>query len=112
MAAVSREPVEKHESLEHFEDTSEPNRSQGVGNNRDSVLPKNNGVVASEAVGGLYDEMPKGYYLSKGFLGTLAVSAFLLARIISRYLTNDRLLAWRRSVATLDGSCQQTLSPS
>lgn len=30
-------------------------------------------IVAPEAVGGLYEELPKGYYWSSGFLGTLAV---------------------------------------
>ena len=30
--------------------------------------------VAPEAIGGLYEEMPKGYYWSKNFLGTLIVS--------------------------------------
>jgi hypothetical protein len=30
--------------------------------------------VAPEAIGGLYEEMPKGYYWSKDFLGTLIVS--------------------------------------
>ena len=39
-------------------------------------------IVASEAVGGLY-EMPKGYYWSRGFLGTL--TATCLAQI-SGYL--------------------------
>jgi hypothetical protein len=30
-------------------------------------------AVAPEAVGGLYEEMPKGYYLSKNFIGTVVV---------------------------------------
>lgn len=33
--------------------------------------------VAPEAIGGLYEEMPKGYYWSKNFLGTLIVSLHL-----------------------------------
>lgn len=32
-------------------------------------------AVAPEAVGGLYDEMPMGYYLSKDFIGTVIVSS-------------------------------------
>lgn len=32
------------------------------------------GQVAPEAIGGLYAEMPKGYYWSKNFIGTLIVS--------------------------------------
>lgn len=32
--------------------------------------------VAPEAIGGLYEEMPKGYYWSKNFLGTMIVSNF------------------------------------
>jgi hypothetical protein len=35
-------------------------------------------AVAPEAVGGLYNEMPKGYYWSKDFIGTLIVSFRLL----------------------------------
>lgn len=34
-------------------------------------------AVAPEAVGGLYGEMPKGYYWSKDFIGTLIVSTAL-----------------------------------
>jgi len=30
-------------------------------------------AVAPEAIGGLYDEMPKGYYWSKDFVGTVVV---------------------------------------
>ena len=30
-------------------------------------------AVAPEAIGGLYDEMPKGYYWSKDFIGTMIV---------------------------------------
>jgi hypothetical protein len=31
-------------------------------------------VVAPEAMGGMYDEIPKRYYLSKDFIGTVTVS--------------------------------------
>jgi len=33
----------------------------------------NKDKVAQEAVGGAYEEMPNGYYWSKGFIGTLTV---------------------------------------
>jgi len=33
-------------------------------------------VVAQEAIGGAYEELPHGYYWSKDFLGTLTVLCF------------------------------------
>jgi len=74
MTTTHDQPLEKEEVLEHYENTDRRSRSANSRGNRESVVPHNNGVVASEAVGGAYEEMPKGYYWSKGFLGTLAVS--------------------------------------
>ena len=53
-------------------------------------------VVAPEAIGGLYEEMPKGYYWSKDFIGTLIVSCFIsLCRVLSLC---PRLMSARRRV--------------
>lgn len=40
----------------------------------DANVAFHHGQIAPEAIGGLYNEMPKGYYWSKDFLGTLIVS--------------------------------------
>ena len=55
-------------------------------------------LVAPEAVGGLYEEMPKGYFWSKGFLGTLAVSTHL-SHFPSK-LKISRLLVWPKLAVT------------
>ncbi|KAH8601602.1 fungal trichothecene efflux pump [Bisporella sp. PMI_857] len=48
-----------------------------------SIVLHNRDIVAQEAVGGLYEEMPAGYYWSKGFVGTMIATC--LAQI-SGYL--------------------------
>ena len=35
-------------------------------------------AVAAEAIGGDYEEMPKGYYTSSAFIGTMVVSVYTL----------------------------------
>ena len=63
--------------------------------------------VAPEAIGGLYDEMPKGYYRSKDFIGTLIVC---VRTTTFKLVSNEyRRLVSHRSVVTWDGCCQQTL---
>jgi hypothetical protein len=62
---------EKHEiELEHDESTDQ----QSI---RHAPLPNvkyHHDIVAPEAISGLYDEMPAGYYWSKDCIGTVIVS--------------------------------------
>lgn len=53
--------------LEHQMENIQVPHTQGVA----SAIQHD--AIAPEAVGGLYEEMPKGYYWSGGFLGTVAV---------------------------------------
>lgn len=57
--------------LEH-EDIREPTSSHA----QKPISALHHDIVAPEAIGGLYGEMPKGYYWSKGFLGTLTVTDY------------------------------------
>lgn len=77
----------------------------------DANVAFQHGQVAPEAIGGLYNEMPKGYYWSKDFLGTLIVSKE--SRILDNALTdNSRQHVLPRSADISAGSYQLTLSLS
>jgi hypothetical protein len=61
--------VEHHEAAQgHYQHTPEVK----IALHHDEVAP--------EAVGGLYEHMPKGYYLSSGFIGTMTVG-FLVQKM-------------------------------
>jgi hypothetical protein len=61
---------EKREiELEHHE----PSEHHGIQHAPHADVTLHHDKVAPEAIGGLYDEMPKGYYRSKDFIGTLIV---------------------------------------
>lgn len=62
-------PGSNEKVVEEYSETIQPNPR---GSHVPEALSKD--IVAAEAVGGAYAEMPKGYYWSKGFLGTLVVS--------------------------------------
>ena len=82
--------IEKNDiTLEHLDDSSTHRHIP-------APLPAlHHDLVAPEAVGGLYEEMPKGYFWSKGFLGTLTVSThpshFPSKLKISRLLVSRKL---------------------
>lgn len=62
------DPVDKEDAvLEHHEHNDSQPRAHNV------AAAIRHDAVAPEAVGGVYEEMPQGYYWSPGFLGTLLV---------------------------------------
>lgn len=71
---------EKHDvHLEHREQT---HGVHGTGHLAPAAnVALHHDQVAPEAIGGLYAEMPKGYYRSKDFIGTLIVSPFILSEL-------------------------------
>lgn len=69
MASPDQSSVGKNEySIEHQEQTGHYQHTPVV------TIALHHDAVAPEAIGGLYEEMPKGYYRSKGFVGTMIVS--------------------------------------
>lgn len=68
---AAEETKEKGEIILEHEDDFKPHSQVS---RAATVLQRD--VVAPEAVGGLYEEMPKGYYWSKQFIGTLIVRHF------------------------------------
>jgi hypothetical protein len=55
--------------LEHHEATEYHPHTLAV------IIALHHDAVAPETIGGLYEEMPEGYYWTKDFLGTLIVSS-------------------------------------
>lgn len=62
----SARPESKEMVIQHDRVEQHPNTPA-------ATIALHHDIVAPEAIGGLYEDLPKGYYLSKGFLGTLIV---------------------------------------
>jgi hypothetical protein len=69
-------------------------------------------VIAPEAIGGIYKEMPSGYYRGVGFIGTVIVSTYivLVELTLPWLIIVIRQHVWRSSAAILAGYCLQTPS--
>ena len=68
--------------------------------------------IAAEALGGHTSDLPKGYYYSSGFIGTVVVS-LVCAVFDNQYPDSvNRLPVSHKSPAILDGYFRQTLSRS
>ena len=63
--------------LEHEDDVARGPRSPTT---HTPIMLHKKDVIAPEAIGGAYDELPHGYYWSKDFLGTLTVNFLLPSR--------------------------------
>jgi len=80
--------LEKHDvEVEHRDDIE---NGPVTPNTHTPIVLHKKDVVALEAIGGAYEELPHGYYWSKDFLGTLTVRCYPNATT-SAVLTTVRL---------------------
>jgi len=68
--------------------------------------------VDTHALGGDFETMPKGYYTSMNFIGTVTVSYFCYLSLNSFSKSKSRLFASPVFVPILDGYCQPIHSHS
>jgi len=67
---MTSNPEKSEIDLEHQDDIR---NSPATPHAPTTIILHKKDVVAKEAIGGDYEELPKGYYWSKDFLGTLTV---------------------------------------
>jgi hypothetical protein len=69
-------------------------------------------LIDTHAIGGVVEEMPKGYYYSPQFIGTVVVRSSCICWLHSSLITWHRPFVLGAYVRFWDGCCRQTLCES